>query len=380
MASSRGVESHSPDYMLLAIVGALVTVGLQGVYSASFGLGLQEYGDANYFLVRQGMWTAIGLVLLFVLMRIDYHRWKALSPWMMLATLGALLVVLVPGLGVTTYGATRWLNLPFLSVQPSEVAKLTLIIYVSAWLAGRGERLKAVAGGILPFVLILSLVGGLVMLQPDTGTTVVMVLTTATLFFLAGANLLHLTALGLAGAGAGSLLISLAPYRLIRMESFLHPELDPQGKGFHIIQLLIAMGSGGIMGRGIGESRQKFFYVPGSHTDGIFAILGEEVGFIGSMLVLALFVALAYRSFKVVLEAPDDFGALLAAGVVCWIGYQTLINIGGITRSLPLTGIPLPFLSYGGSALAASLGAVGILLSVSRYTAKGLRGSFDRSR
>jgi cell division protein FtsW len=263
-------------------------------------------------------------------------------------------------------------------VQPSEFAKLALIVYVSAWLTSHKREVKSFAMGFVPFVLLVGLVAGLVMLEPDMGTTLIIVLTMVTLFFVAGGSLTHVSALVPIGAVMGGLLILAGEYRLDRLFAFTSAEEDPGGRGFHILQLLIALGSGGIHGLGIGASRQKFFYVPGSHTDGIFAIIGEEMGFIGAVLVIALFALLIYRGFRAVTNARDDFGALLTVGVVSWIAYQTLINIGGITRSIPLTGVPLPFLSYGGSALAALLAGIGIVLSVSRYGRD--KGYLDRER
>jgi cell division protein FtsW len=221
--------------------------------------------------------------------------------------------------------------------------------------------------GLVPFVVLVGMVGGLILLEPDLGTTIVIVLTMLTLFFVAGASLTHLLALFMTGGVAVSLLIVAGDYRADRIFAFMAAEDEPGGRGFHVLQLLIALGSGGIGGLGLGASRQKFFYVPGAHTDGVFAIIGEELGFIGAVVVIVLFGALVFRGLRVMLHARDDFGALLAVGVTTWIAFQALINMGGITRSIPLTGIPLPFLSYGGSALAAVLAGVGILLSISRY-------------
>ena len=217
----------------------------------------------------------------------------------------------------------------------------------------------------MPFVLVVGLVGGLIVIEPDMGTTGIILLVAATLFFMAGAPLSHLTLLMVAGGLISAGLVLAQDYRLDRLAAFLSAEADPQGTGFQVLQLLIALGSGGPFGLGWGVSRQKFFYVPSAHTDGVFAIAGEELGFIGTMTILGLFAFLLYRGFKTVANARDQFGTLLAAGVISWIGYQAIINIAGITRTIPLTGVPLPFMSYGGSALIALLAAVGILLSVS---------------
>ncbi len=346
----------------------LVVLGLLMVYSSSFALGLLAFDDANYFVARQTIWAAIGVVLLVTLMRMDYRWLRSVSPLLMLAAIVGLMAVLVPGIGLERHGAQRWISLGALPpVQPSEFAKLALIIYVSAWLAGKKGYIRSFAMGFVPFVTMVGLVAGLVLLEPDTGTAAVLVLTTVTLFFIAGASMTHLGALVGIGGVTALMLILTAGYRADRIIAFVDAEQDPSGVGFQTLQLLIALGSGGIGGLGLGASRQKFFYIPSSHTDGIFAVVGEELGFIGAVAVLALFALLIYRGFSVMLRARDDFGALLATGIVCWIAYQALINVGGITRAIPLTGIPMPFLSYGGSALAALLAAVGILLSISRH-------------
>ena len=354
--------------MILGLVLGLVVLGLLMVYSSSFAVGLLAYDNANYFVLRQAMWAAIGIGGMLVLMRLDYHWLRTISPLLMLVAIVALVAVLVPGIGLERNGAQRWIAMgPLPPVQPSEFAKLALIIYVAAWLSGKGTYIRSFALGFVPFVTMVGIVAGLILLEPDMGTASVVVLITVTLFFIAGASLTHLLALVGIGGVAAVFLIMTAGYRAERLMAFLRPEDDPSGIGFHTIQLLIALGSGGISGLGLGASRQKFFYIPSAHTDGIFAVVGEELGFIGAMGVLLLFALLIYRGFRVLLRSSDEFGALLATGIICWISYQALINVGGISRAIPMTGIPMPFLSYGGSALATLLAAVGILLSISRY-------------
>ena len=367
------LRTGSPDYLIMATVAALVVLGVLTVYSYSFALGLVEFGDANYFVLRQVLFAVLGAGAMWLLMKSDYRLLRPLSPLLMLAAIAGLVAVLVPGIGLERNGAVRWVSPggPIPPLQPSEFAKLALVIYVSAWLAGRGERVKAFWTGFFPFVALVGLVAGLVMLEPDLGTTIVIVLTTLTLVFVAGASMTHVFAFAGVASVVATLLIFSGEYRADRIFALIRAEDDPGGRGFQTLQLLIALGSGGLHGLGLGASRQKFFYVPGAHTDGVFAIIGEELGFIGCAAVLVLFAVLLARGFRVVLRARDDFGSLLAVGIVSWIGYQTLINIGGITRTLPLTGIPLPFLSYGGSALLAMLAGVGILLSVSRYGVDG---------
>ncbi|HXH22018.1 MAG TPA: putative lipid II flippase FtsW [Dehalococcoidia bacterium] len=355
-----------PDRAIFVTSLALVVVGLVFVYSASFAVALSAFGDINYFIVRQTFAALVGLALMLALMRIDYHRLRLASPALMLVAVLSLAAVLV--VGDDNYGARRWISLGSLPpFQPSEFAKLAIIVYISAWLASRGSQVKTFALGFVPFIFMVGVVAALIILEPDTGTATIVILTTVTLFFIAGASITHLFALLGIGGVTATVLVFAHSYRFDRILSFVAAEDDPSGLGFQVIQLLIALGSGGVHGLGLGVSRQKFFYIPGAHTDGIFAIIGEEAGFIGAMMVISLFAYLCYRGFRVALNARDDFGAYLALGIVAWIAFQALVNIGGVTRSIPLTGIPLPFISYGGSALIVNMAAIGVLLSVSRY-------------
>lgn len=346
----------------------LLIAGLLAVYTSSFAVAYHEFGNANYFVLRQTVFAMIGLCALIIFMQVDYNRLRAWSVPMLLVSLIGLLLVLSP-LGVERNGAQRWIEFGPVSLQPSEFAKLSVIVYIAAWLASRGDQIRKFSLGFLPFVLLLSVVGALIISEPDMGTTIIVVLTACTLFFVAGAPITHLGLLLGAGASISYIMIQTKEYQLDRLEAFLRPESDPQGNGFQIIQLLVALGSGGPFGIGWAESRQKHLYVPGSHTDGVFAILGEELGFIGLLAILGLFAFFIYRGLKVTMKSRDTFAMLLGIGIVSWVGYQALINIAGITRTTPLTGVPMPFLSYGGSALISLLGAVGILLSVSKYTA-----------
>ena len=346
----------------------LIIAGLLAVYSSSFSVGYHLYDNANFFIARQAIFALIGVAAMVFFMRIDYNRLRALSVPMLALALIGLILVLVPGIGGERNGASRWLEFGPVSVQPSEWAKLAIIVYISAWLASRGQDINKFSLGFVPFVILLSIVGGLIVAEPDMGTTIVVVLTASTLFFVAGAPLSHLGLLLAAGGLVSYLVIQEREYQMDRLMSFMDPGADPQGNGFQILQLLIALGSGGPFGLGIGESRQAAFYVPGSHTDGVLAIVGEELGFIGLLGVLALFVFFIYRAIKVTVSAPDRFGSLVSTGIIAWIGFQTLINLGGITRTIPLTGVPVPFISYGGSSLVAVMAAVGVLLSISRYT------------
>jgi cell division protein FtsW len=365
MRMPRRLQAGNPDYAIMATALALVVIGIIFVYSSSFAIALAHYDDINYFFFRQIIAAALGIAALIFFMSIDYHRLRVFSPIIMLAAVVSLGLVLF--IGTDAYGARRWIDFGPMPFQPSEFAKLALIIYISAWLASYRRDLTSFASGFAPFVFAVGVVAALIMMEPDTGTTAVIVATTLALFFIAGGSLVHVVTLGCTGLVAGALLILTEGYRAQRLLAFTSAESDPDGLGFQMLQLLIALGSGGPEGLGLGVSRQKFFYIPGAHTDGIFAIIGEEAGFIGAMVVIGLFAYLIYRGFRVAMRAHDDFGTYLAMGIVCWIAFQALVNVGGITRSIPLTGIPLPFVSYGGSSLIMVMAGVGVLLSVSRY-------------
>jgi cell division protein FtsW len=354
--------------MLMVACAMLVIMGLLAVYTSSFAVGYHEFGDTNYFVARQAVFALLGVGALVLFMRMDYNRLRAWSVPMLFLALAGLIAVLLPGVGVERNGATRWLAFGPISVQPSEFAKLAVVIYIAAWLASRGKDIRQFSLGFVPFVLILGIIGGLIIAEPDMGTTIIIFLTASTLFFVAGAPISHLALLIATGGFISYAVILQRDYQLERLALFVNPESDPEGGGFQILQLLVALGSGGPLGLGWGEGRQKFFYVPGSHTDGVFAILGEEVGFFGLLAILCIFAFFIYRATLVTLRSRDRFSMLLCIGVIAWIAGQTLINIGGITRTIPLTGVPLPFLSYGGSSLIMLMAAVGVLLSISRYS------------
>jgi cell division protein FtsW len=353
--------------MLLVAAAMLVITGLLAVYTSSFAVGYHEYGNTNYFVARQAFFALLGVAALAFFMRLDYNRLRAWSVPMLLLAFAGLILVLLPGVGVERNGASRWLIFGPISVQPSEFAKLAVVVYIAAWLASRGKEINQFSIGFVPFVLLLGIVGGLIMAEPDMGTTIIVFITASTLFFVAGAPLTHLALLIGVGSVISYAVVLQRDYQLDRLALFVNPDSDPQGGGFQVLQLLVALGSGGPLGEGWGEGRQKFFYVPGAHTDGVFAILGEELGFFGLMAIMGIFAFFIYRSALVTIRSRDRFSMLLCVGIIAWISAQTLINIGGITRTIPLTGVPLPFLSYGGSSLITLMAAVGVLLSVSRY-------------
>jgi len=269
--------------------------------------------------------------------------------------------------GVEGGGARRWIGVGELTIQPAEFAKLTTVIYLAAWLDNKGDSLRSIEHGLVPFVVIIGFLSMLIILEPNLGTAFIILIITVTMFWVAGASFVQMSALGGAGALAMVLLATMAGYRADRLTSFFSAESDPAGHGFQTLQSLIAIGNGGIEGLGLGASRAKFFYIPESHTDGVFAIVGEELGLIATASILFLFMVLMFRGYQVANRSRDRFGQLIATGITTWITVQALLNMGGITRVIPLTGVPLPFLSYGGSALAAVLAAVGVLISVSRF-------------
>ncbi|RME70896.1 MAG: putative lipid II flippase FtsW [Chloroflexi bacterium] len=358
-------DQHRIDYILLVTIIALLVIGLLMVFSATFALGYQLYQQPTYFLMRQLLWVGVGALAMMVTTRLEYHIWLRFSTWIILATLALLILVLL--VGDSRFGGQRWLFNG--SVQPSELAKLATIIYVAHWLSSKGEQLRRFDHGLIPYAVLVGGITGLIILQRDLGTAVLVAATALTMFFVAGASIWQFSLIGLLGSAALVVLVTQSSYRMSRVLTFLDPfSADPQGAGYQIRQILIALGSGGIFGLGFGVSRQKFGYIPASHTDGIFAILGEELGLVGSLLVIGLFALLAYRGFKIALAAPDTYGMVLATGITCSLIYQAIINIGVVTATLPFTGMPLPFISFGGSSLVVCMAGAGLLLAVSRRT------------
>ncbi len=366
------LDLRKPDYLLLASTIALLVLGTLMVYSASFAVAHNEFNDDAYFLVRQIIWDVIGGIALLLAMRVSYKRWRSLSLVIMVLAIALLILVLVPGLGFRSYGATRWIKLgPIVQVQPSEIAKLAIVLYLADWLSRRSSIVGGFFKGLLPFAIIVGLVAVLVEFQPDLGTTAIIVATAGCVFFVAGANLMHIAVLASGGATAGVILLAhLSGYRLERIKAFLDPWSDIQGSGWHTAQGLIALGSGGPLGHGLGNGLQKFYWVPNAHTDAIFVIIGEELGFLGCVGVLGLFAVIAWRGFLIAWRAPDAFGRLFATGLTCMLTLQALVNMAVTTNSLPYTGITLPFVSFGGSSTVISLIAVGLLLNVSRYAVR----------
>lgn len=360
-------RKKSPDILLFSAIIFLLSLGVIMVYSASQVSAFVKLDDTFYYLKKQIMWALIGLVAMTSVMKIDYWKYKKWAVPFLITAFILLVAVLLPGIGKNVNGARRWIGVGSLGFQPSEIIKLSLVIFIAYGLSRYRDRLKYFGKGILPFLVVLALACGLILLQPDLGTAVSAAGTVYIMLFTAGARGKHLFYLALAGVGAVGLAIFFEPYRMSRFLAFLDPWKDPSGTGYHIIQALYALGSGGLFGLGLGQSHQKWFYLPEQHTDFIFAVLGEELGFFGGALVILLFLVFIWRGFKIALSTGDSFGSLLAVGLTSMIALQAVINIGVVTGSLPITGIPLPLISFGGSSLVFTLIGVGMLLNISRY-------------
>jgi cell division protein FtsW len=368
-AGDDAADVRRTTYLLLGSTAFLVLGGLVMVLSASSVSAYAQFGDSFRFFQRQATYAAVGVGALLLTSRMRYRVWQRLAAPFLLITLVLLVFVLHPGAGVSAYGSSRWLEFGPVTIQPSEIAKLALVVFAANVLARKWSKLDQVGHLALPLLPVVVVVTGLVMLQPDLGTTLIIAGTLFLLLFVAGVRFRYLLATWLVGSALGMALIFSADYRRVRFLAFLHPWADATDTGYQLVQSLIALGSGGWFGVGLGASRQKWMYVPNAHTDFIFSILGEELGLIGEILVLLAFSVLIFAGIRVAARAPDVFGRLLAAGIVAWFGLQTLVNLGAVTGLLPITGVPLPFLSYGGSSLVVSLAAVGILWNVARAPA-----------
>jgi len=359
---------RDPDYTLITIVALLLSIGIVMVYSSSTAIAEADFQNRYHFLQRQMMWAGLGLTSMLFFARIPPWTWQKYARPIMIVVVVLLVLVVIPGIGIWRLGARRWLGAGPLTFQPSEFAKFALIIFLADFLSKRPREITSFWRGLLPALAILGLLFALIMLEPDLGTSLTLGGTAFLLLFAAGADLRHLAGMTVVAAAGVFALARIDEERWSRITTFLNPWVDPTDSGYQIIQALLAFGSGGLFGVGLGHSRQKFFYLPERHTDMIFAVLGEELGFIGAMLVLFLFFAFAWRGYRIAIQAPDRFTSLLAAGVTSLIALQAAMNIAVVTASIPATGIPLPFLSAGGSSLLVTLSGVGILLGVSRYS------------
>lgn len=364
MRLSRG---GAPDYFFIGIVAALTVIGLVMLASASSDLAQERFGDSYYYIQHQiinGLLVGIFgfLIGVFIPLRI----WEKYSLYIFLLSLAFLVMVFIPSLGIYTKGAERWLSIGGFSFQPGELLKLTFLIFLSAWVARDKERGKSISRGLIPFIFILGIPVGLLFLQPATTIAVILVIAVLAAYFAAGAKIRYIAVIILLGLVTVGVLISTTGYRMDRITSYLNPESDPLGKTYHISQSLNAIGAGEIFGVGFGNSTTKLKYLPEPIGDSIFAIIGEEFGFVGTMTVVLLFGIFIWRGFFIARRTRDNFSRSLAVGVTTLIGFQAFVNMGAISGLLPLTGVPLPFISYGGTALAVFLTMSGILVNISR--------------
>ncbi|HYS07293.1 MAG TPA: putative lipid II flippase FtsW [Myxococcales bacterium] len=353
------------DPVLLGAVLALVTFGVVMVYSASAVYAGARLGDAMWFFKRQAIGACLGLAVLLAVMKLGYRRLEPLAVPLLLVSVGLLLLMHLPGLGHSAGGARRWIRVAGLTFQPSELAKIALVLWLARSLAKKQERIRMFSVGFLPHVIMLALLGALLMLEPDFGTTVVLAVVTLALLFVAGAPLAYLLAVAGAAAPIAGILIWKSPYRIQRVLTFLDPWKDPRGHGYQTVESLLGFGAGGSFGVGLGESHQKLFFLPAAHTDFILSIVGEEFGFAGVSAVLLLFAVIVWRGIKAAHASPDAFGCWVALGLTLLLSVEALVNAGMALALLPTKGMALPFLSYGMSSVIASCFAAGVVLSVS---------------
>ncbi|HXJ64807.1 MAG TPA: putative lipid II flippase FtsW [Actinomycetota bacterium] len=367
----RLARDPMPRTVALLLVSAflLTGIGLVMVLSASSVTSFQASGDSFLYLKRQAVYAAIGVVALFVTFRVSYRRWERLAVPLLLVSVALLGLALHPSIGSEAGGSSRWIQMGPVTIQPSELTKLAMVVFAAMILTRKWRRLDEPLHLAIPLAPVVLVVCGLIILQRDLGTTTIIALSTMVLVFACGARMRYLLLTGIAALGAGWFLIMGEAYRRDRFLSFLHPWQDRSNTGYQLIQSLLGLGSGGMFGVGLGASRAKWSYIPNAHTDFIFSILGEELGLLGELVVLGLFVTLIYSGFRIASRVNDTFGRLLATGIVAWLAVQTLINLGAVTGILPVTGVPLPFVSFGGSSLIVTLAAVGILANVGRTAA-----------
>lgn len=368
------LKKNSPDFIIFLTVLLLLGIGIIMVFSSSQYVSYyQTYdpvlkkGDSFVFLRRQFFNALVGIAAMVFVMKINYQKLKVLAKPALIVSFILLAVLLIDGIGIERKGSVRWLGAGGFQIQPSEIIKVTMIMYMALFLSERQHLIKSLKKGFLPPLGIMGAACALIMMQPDLGTAMALAGTTVVMLWSAGARKTHMAMLIIFGIALIVAAIVLEPYRMERLLAFLDPWQDAQDTGFQTVQSLLAIGSGGLAGVGLGFGRAKMFYLPERHTDFIFAILAEELGFIGGAVVIILFLLFVWRGLKVAVSFPESFGSLLAIGVTSMVGIQAIINLGVVTGSLPVTGITLPFISYGGSSLLFSLAGIGLLLNVSRY-------------
>jgi cell division protein FtsW len=357
----------TPDLPLFGVVVALVCVGVVMVYSASAIVAADRFHDPFFFLKKQLFWAVLGLACLWAGMLLDYRSLERVMMPLLVVSFTLLVLVLVPPFGQSINGTRRWFHLGPVSFQPVELAKFSLVLYLASFLTRRQAVMARFTESLLPLLLVAGGMAGLTLLQPDLGNSLALVILTLALAYMAGARVPHMAAIGGAALPLVVALVALKPYRWRRMVAFMNPWDDPHGSGFQIIQSFLALGSGGWLGVGLGDSKQKLFYLPEPYTDFIFAIIGEELGLVGTTAIVALFALLIWRGLRAGLRAPDAFGAYLGLGITIMLATQTIVNLGAVTGALPTKGLPLPFISFGGSALLMTMFSAGVLLNISQH-------------
>lgn len=369
------VVKPSTWYLLVGVVGVLVVIGLVMVLSASSVQSQREFGSTWSYFLRQSIWTLISVIACVVMARIDYRRWRPLIPVLVVGSFALLLVVLIPGIGLQVNGARSWLGRGMFRMQPAELVKLALLLFCADLLARRHNRMDDARLTLVPVLVVVGLTAFLMMLQPDLGSTIVMGAIVFSVLFVAGVPLGRLTSVFGVGA-AGALVLALSKtYRRNRLLAFLDPSKDPANTGYQINQSLMGVASGGLFGVGLGESRAKWGFLPNAYSDFIFAIIAEELGLLGALLVVGLFLAFGVFGIRVALRAPDRFGTLVAAGITAWVLAQAFVNIGGVVGVLPITGLTLPYVSYGGTSLLVMMTATGLLLNIASHGPEATKGS-----
>ncbi|MSM40459.1 MAG: putative lipid II flippase FtsW [Geobacter sp.] len=353
------------DIVILLMVVALTCFGIVMVYSASSVMATKRYHDSFYFLKRQGVFALIGFGLMYAAMSLDYHVWRKAAVPILLSCLALLVLVLIPGIGGSAGGAARWIRLPGFSLQPSEMAKIALIMYMAYSLDKKQDKVRFFSSGFLPYMVVLAVLLGLLLKQPDLGAALTLAVVSIVMLFAAGTRPTYIISMFLMVLPFLYFLVMNVDYRRRRILAFLNPWEDPSNSGFQIIQSWLAFGTGGVLGQGLGEGKQKLFYLPEAHTDFILSVVGEELGFIGVIVIAAMFFLLVWRTIRVAINAEDLFGRFLAFGIAVLLGIEAFVNIGVVTGLLPTKGLALPFISYGGSSLLISLFAVGIVLNIS---------------
>ena len=360
------VKMGSIDFVLFIVIMTLLAIGVVMVFSVSSYYSMHSSKtnyDTFYFLKKQGLWAFLSITAMFITIKFDYHKLKKLIVPIMLITIILLIIVLFcPAVN----GATRWIPLGFASIQPSEIAKYVVVLYMAKSIENKGENIKSFLYGVLPYFMVSGFYAGMVLLEKNLSIAAVIMIVTIIVVFVGGVKGKHIVALIGSVGFLGVFFILVEPYRLKRLMSFRNPWVDPKGDGYQLIQSLLALGSGGIWGMSLGQSRQKCYYIPEPHNDFIFSIIGEELGFIGCTFIITVFLIFIWRGIRIAINAKDTFGTLLATGITSVIAIQALVNIAVVTGSMPVTGVPLPFISYGGSSLLINMVAMGVLLNISR--------------